>query len=103
MLAAYHGHAELVRALIDAGAPVDAMNDKGQTPLAGAVFKGHLKTIEVLSGHGHADPRAGKPNAIDTAFIFKRQSDIFPLLGVTEADVSSEANALPRAPASFGY
>src|SRR2546429_8843257 len=40
MLAAYHGHAELVRALLARGADANQANDGGQTPLAGAVFKG---------------------------------------------------------------
>src|SRR3954471_5576485 len=36
MLAAYHGHADTVRALLRRGAEVDRANDRGQTPLAGA-------------------------------------------------------------------
>ncbi|GLX03404.1 hypothetical protein Misp03_03310 [Microbispora sp. NBRC 16548] len=39
MLAAYHGHAATVRALGERGADPDLANDRGQTPLAGAVFK----------------------------------------------------------------
>lgn len=39
MLAAYHGHAELVTALAKAGADVNLLNDRGQSPLAGAIFK----------------------------------------------------------------
>src|SRR5699024_7467034 len=40
MLAAYHGHAALVRELAGRGADVDLANDRGQSPLAGAAFKG---------------------------------------------------------------
>ena len=40
MLAAYHGHASTVAALIERGALVDAINDRGQSPIAGALFKG---------------------------------------------------------------
>lgn len=40
MLAAYHGHADAVRALLARGAEADRINDRGQTPLAGAAFKG---------------------------------------------------------------
>src|SRR5699024_8673496 len=36
MLAAYHGHAALVRELAGRGADVDLANDRGQGPLAGA-------------------------------------------------------------------
>src|SRR5450756_3200705 len=40
MLAAYHGHAETVSALVGLGADPDRTNDRGQSPLAGAIFKG---------------------------------------------------------------
>lgn len=43
MLAAYHGHAEAVTALVGRGADPDRANDRGQTPLAGAVFKGRTR------------------------------------------------------------
>lgn len=46
MLAAYHGHAPLVRLLIQHGADPNALNDRGQSPLAGAVFKGEADVIE---------------------------------------------------------
>lgn len=39
MLAAYNGHAETVRALVARGADPGRVNDRGQTPLAGAVFR----------------------------------------------------------------
>src|SRR5680860_1334413 len=42
MLAAYHGHAGLVADLAARGADVERINDRGQTPLAAAVFKGAL-------------------------------------------------------------
>jgi ankyrin repeat protein len=47
MLAAYHGHAPLVRLLIQHGADPNKVNDRGQTPLAGAVFKGESEVVEV--------------------------------------------------------
>src|SRR3954451_25456510 len=40
MLAAYHGHAHTVSALIERGADVDLRNDRDQSPVAGALFKG---------------------------------------------------------------
>lgn len=47
MLAAYHGHAELVKLLIEHGADPNSLNDKGQSPLAGAVFKAEDEVVEV--------------------------------------------------------
>lgn len=47
MLAAYHGHADLVKLLIDHGADPNRLNDRGQSPLAGAVFKKEDTVIEV--------------------------------------------------------
>jgi hypothetical protein len=54
MLAAYHGHPELVKLLLQAGADPELRNDRGQTPLAGAVFKGDVATVQVLLEHGAA-------------------------------------------------
>lgn len=50
MLAAYHGHAELVKLLVQHGADPNRANDRGQSPLAGAVFKMHSKVIDVRKG-----------------------------------------------------
>ena len=47
MLAAYYGHAELVKFLIQHGADPNRLNDRGQSPLAGAVFKKEDQVIEV--------------------------------------------------------
>jgi hypothetical protein len=47
MLAAYHGHAPLVKLLLEHGADPNALNDRGQSPLAGAVFKGEKDVVEV--------------------------------------------------------
>jgi ankyrin repeat protein len=79
MLAAYHGHAETVRALLARGAEADHVNDRGQTPLAGAVFKGEEAVIRVLLESG-ADPLAGTPSAVDTARMFGR-TELLELFG----------------------
>lgn len=71
MLAAYHGHAELVAGLAQRGADVDRVSGRGQTPLAGAVFKQHDEVIRVLLAAG-ADPDAGAPSARQTAEMFGR-------------------------------
>ena len=79
MLAAYHGHAGTVRALLALGAEADRVNDRGQTPLAGAVFKGEREVVEALL-EGGADPDAGTPSAVDTARMFNR-TELLELFG----------------------
>lgn len=96
MLAAYHGQTELVRQMLveselaasstDAQIPVPAgaegrswrgkpdpnqLNGRGQSIVAGAVFKGYDEVIRVLIEHG-ADPIAGQPNAEDCAKMFNK-------------------------------
>jgi ankyrin repeat protein len=74
MLAAYHGHAQTVSMLLGEGARVDGLNDAGQSPLAGAVFKGYGEVVKVLVVDGKADLSAGHPNALDCARMFKREA-----------------------------
>lgn len=71
MLAAYHGHANAVSALIERGADVNRLNDRGQSPLAGAVFKGEDTIVWLLLDAG-ADVDAGSPSAAATAELFGR-------------------------------
>src|SRR6185312_13054696 len=72
MLAAYYGHDSAVAALIARGADVDRHNNRGQTPLAGAVFKNDTTIIELLLS-ADADPLAGSPSALATAQFFERE------------------------------
>jgi len=71
MLAAYHGHAATVDLLAGLGADVNRVNDRGQSPLAGAVFKGEDEVVTTLVAAG-ADPDAGTPTARETAQMFGR-------------------------------
>ncbi len=71
MLAAYHGHATCVAMLAGRGADVNRPNDRGQTPLAGAVFKDEPDVVRTLLEAG-ADPDAGTPSARDTAAMFDK-------------------------------
>ena len=73
MLASYHGQAAVVDVLIAAGASVDLTNDRGQSPLAGAVFKDENEIVALLVAAG-ADPDAGSPTARETAAMFGRNS-----------------------------
>jgi ankyrin repeat protein len=84
MLAAYHGHADAVRALLARGAEGDRVNDRGQTPLAGAVFKGEAEVIKVLLEAG-ADPAAGTPSAVDTARMFGK-TELLELFGAHRSE-----------------
>lgn len=88
MLAAYHGHADVVRVLVQHGADPNRINDRGQSPLAGAVFKKENDVIEVCETHptyqnvlliiiqalleGGADPDHGSPTAMECITMFKQ-------------------------------
>lgn len=78
MLAAYAGHAELVRGLIERGADVNARNARGQSIVAGAVFRGEETIVRMLID-AHADPDAGHPSARETAMMFEHSAllDLF--------------------------
>jgi ankyrin repeat protein len=62
----------VVSGLIESGADVNRVNDKGQTPLAGAVFKSHDDVVRALIVAG-ADPDTGHPTARDAASMFGRE------------------------------
>lgn len=71
MLAAYNGNADVLEVLIRHGADVNALNDRGQSPLAGAIFKKEDQVIDLLLNAG-ADPHAGHPTALQSAEMFGR-------------------------------
>lgn len=50
MLASYHTHPSLVSYLLSHGADPNTLNDRGQSPLAGAIFK----AAGAPGGHGAA-------------------------------------------------
>ncbi|WP_243708622.1 ankyrin repeat domain-containing protein [Actinomadura sp. GC306] len=72
MLAAYHGHAGTVRALLARGADPDVRNGRNQSAIAGALFKGADDVVTVLRDAG-ADLDAGTPTARETAAMFGRE------------------------------
>jgi ankyrin repeat protein len=90
MLAAYHGHHEASRALLEAGADPDKANDRGQTPLAGAAFKGDLQMASLLLEHGaRAEaPLGDGKTAFMMAAMFNRL-DIMQLLVEHGADADA--------------
>lgn len=70
ILAAYHEHPELVRALLERGADPDRVNDRGQTALVAAVFRQQAPIVEALLRAG-ADAAEGSPDARATAAYFQ--------------------------------
>ncbi|KAI9743251.1 MAG: hypothetical protein M1818_003097 [Claussenomyces sp. TS43310] len=72
MLAAYYGHAQLVKLLLQHGANPNSLNDRQQSPLAGAVFKGESDVIDGLL-EGGADPDYGAPTAMEAIVLFKQE------------------------------
>jgi len=72
MLAAYHGHLSTTQLLIDNGGDINRVNGRGQSPLAGVVFKGFDDVAKLLFEKG-ADIRAGMPSALDCAYMFRRR------------------------------
>jgi ankyrin repeat protein len=100
MLAAYAGHADLVSELLNREADPNRINDNMQSPIAGAVFKGYEKVVQVLI-EGGADPRQGKPTAIETAFMFNKK-ELLKVLGAKEGDIS-DAVPKPLDAAAAGY
>lgn len=79
MLSAYHGHADLVRLLLRHGADPNRLNDRGQSPLAGVVFKNERECMLALL-EGGADPRVGQPTALDATRVIMAPHLLLPLL-----------------------
>jgi ankyrin repeat protein len=62
--------ASLVRLLLEKGGDPNLLNDRMQSPLAGAIFKNEQEVIKALVDGG-ADPDAGQPSARQAAEMFK--------------------------------
>lgn len=69
ILAAYHQHPAVVRALLERGADHARVNDRGQTALAAATFRQHAEIVTDLLDAG-ADPELGPKSAVAIAEFF---------------------------------
>lgn len=76
MLAAHHGHADTVTCLLERGADANRLDDRGRSPLAGAIVTGADEVAHALV-YGGADPDAGTPTARESAHLFGRL-DLLP-------------------------
>ena len=74
MLSTYHGHAPLSRLLLSHGADPNRLNDRGQSPLAGAVFKNETEIVDILLEAG-ADVDLGRPSAWEAVELFKKTDE----------------------------
>ena len=74
MLSTYHGHLPLSRLLLSHGADPNRLNDRGQSPLAGALFKGEGEIVDLLLESG-ADVDLGRPSAAEAAELFKKSNE----------------------------
>lgn len=93
MLAAYAGHAELTKGLLQRKADPNRLNDLGQSIIAGAVFKAHDEVVRILVEAG-ADPRTGKPTALEAAHMFGRK-ELMGILGAKEGDIGADVPTPP--------
>lgn len=69
ILAAYHEHTQLVELLLSREANMDALNDRGQTPLVCAVFRNNEEITKILLDAG-ADPQLGHQTPAEVADFF---------------------------------
>ncbi|BGP33171.1 hypothetical protein JCM10296v2_004965 [Rhodotorula toruloides] len=70
MLAAYHGHADVVKLLLQRSADPNRLNNRQQSLLSGAVYKQDEAVIEALLA-GSANPHIGAPTAWQAAKMFR--------------------------------
>jgi ankyrin repeat protein len=93
-LAAAHGHTDLVKALLDRGAVVNARDGTGWTPLHAAAYGGHPEIIRLLLERGAVMPESNwyTPSPLSVAETLNHQAAV---------DVLKQASASPK-PAGTG-
>lgn len=86
LLASYHGHVEVVRLLLQAGADTELANDRGQTALGAAAFRGDEALVRLLLHSGaRVDSPPGGRTALMVAAMFNRV-EVMQLLKAQGAD-----------------
>lgn len=103
MLAAYHNQPATVRLLLSKGADANVLNGRGQSPVAGAVFKGYEEVVRVLVEEGSSDVRAGQPSAVETAGMFRRWGEARVMGCEGEVRGLAEAGLDPVGRGDVGY
>ncbi|KAL3896654.1 MAG: hypothetical protein SGCHY_003929 [Lobulomycetales sp.] len=84
--AAAYGNAECVRVLIGAGSrSADVTDEAGWTPLAYALYRGHVAVSELLEGETNDNSSAGNHRQTGR----DRERDIFPSKAEIESGISS--------------
>jgi ankyrin repeat protein len=89
MLAAYHGQLPLLQLLLAHNADPNILNDRQQSPLAGAIFKGEKEVVEALSDAG-ADWDVGEPSAREAVNIFRQEAIWGDRMGSAPQDEKKE-------------
>jgi uncharacterized protein len=98
---AREGDTEQLTAYLDAGVPANLTNDKGDTLLILAAYRGHMETVAALlqrgADHSRANDRGQTPLA---AAVFKQSADTVRALLAAGADPDAGSPSA-RATAQF--
>ncbi|MEU9074471.1 ankyrin repeat domain-containing protein [Kitasatospora sp. NPDC004745] len=97
--AARAGETDTLAAYVDAGAPADLTNDRGDTLLMLAAYHGHAATVEALLQRG-ADPNLANDRGQTplAGAVFKGAEDVLTVLLAGGADpAAGTPNALDTA------
>jgi ankyrin repeat protein len=102
-MAAYHGHFDIVKLLVNAGAGVNVVGNQGGSPLLVAALGGHVKTVEFLSSHPDIDVNLMDPNdttPLTIAAEHRHLEVVRQLLQVDDIDIY-QCNKFGEGPIDF--